>query len=132
MDLVESSRYKYYKKRYPKRTHEDIIKRMKETKGVGQRRAHWKQPIDLEDKSHLLYYQPPDGEIITQDDRYIYYKDKVWSKTRSKLLKPIRGTHSNWVMLIIQNESNEIKRMKYQIGTIPKHLQKNNIDTTNG
>lgn len=78
------SSYNYYRRRYPNIKRDDIIDRCIETR-INTNYISWrfKQDAPPED---IDVYEPPDEPVIHEDINYIYYKDKVWSKERFKLI----------------------------------------------
>jgi hypothetical protein len=65
----------------------------------------------------------PDYEkngIIKEDKLYIYYINKVWSKSQSKYLKPLdsrKGKYINLIDTTIYNNNPPYKYVKYPITT---------------
>lgn len=83
------SSYNYYRRKYPKIKREDIIDRCIETR-IKPNYLFWsteKEETEREEPpKDISPYDPPDEPTIHEDINYIYYKDKVWSKDRFKLI----------------------------------------------
>ncbi len=78
------SSYNYYRKKYPKIKREDIIDRCIETR-IKPDYLFWSTEKE-EPPQDICPFDPPDEPVIHEDNNYIYYKDKVWSKDRFKLI----------------------------------------------
>jgi hypothetical protein len=78
------SSYNYYRRKYPKIKREDIIDRCIETR-IKPDYLFWSTEKE-EPPEDTSPFDPPDEPIIHEDNNYIFYKDKVWSKDRFKLI----------------------------------------------
>ena len=78
------SSYNYYRRKYPKIKREDIIDRCIETR-IKTDYLLWSTEKE-EPPEDTNPYDAPEGEVIHEDNNYIYYTDKVWSKDRFKLI----------------------------------------------
>jgi hypothetical protein len=84
------SSYNYYRRKYPKIKREDIIDRCIETR-INPNYLLWSSREKKETEREkppedTSPFDPPDEPTIHEDINYIYYKDKVWSKDRFKLI----------------------------------------------
>ncbi len=78
------SSYNYYRKKYPKIKREDILDRCIETR-IKPDYLFWNTESE-EPPQNISPYDPPDEPVMHEDINYIFYKDKVWSKDRFKLM----------------------------------------------
>ncbi len=78
------SSYNYYRRKYPKIKREEIIDRCIETR-IKPDYLLWRIENEEQPKD-ISPFDPPDEQVIHEDNNYIFYKDKVWSKDRFKLI----------------------------------------------
>jgi len=107
--------YNYYRKRYPHKSNEDIISRCIETRVCDKI-----EPFEKKEEPIHEPWTPPDGEVIHEDTRYIYYKDKVWSKDRWRIIKARYSPRFKIYKCYLKTEDN--LRFLYTIGTIPTYM----------
>jgi len=108
--------YNYYRKRYPHKSSEDIINRCIETRICDKREPFEKKEVEIISEP----WTPPDGEIIYEDTRYIYYTDKVWSKDRWKIISTKYSPRLKLYKCYLKTKDNV--RFLYTIGTIPTYI----------
>jgi len=107
--------YNYYRRRYPHKSSEDIISRCIETRICDKREPFEKKEVEISEP-----WTPPDGDIIFEDKRYIYYTDKVWSKDRWKIITTKYYPRKKVYKCGIRTEDN--LHFVYTIGTIPTYI----------
>ena len=98
------STYRYLSKRYPDKSNEEI-KDIVDNWNYKYKRHYTKCNKTLDNTNGKIAYKDleypthdPNG-IIKSDERYVYYKDKVWSKGQDRYLKPIKDSKGMYVLL---------------------------------
>lgn len=114
------SSYNYYRRKYPKIKREDIIDRCIETR-IKTDYLIWDTEKE-EPPKDTSPYDAPDEEVIHEDINYIYYKDKVWSKDRFKLITfKYRISKKQYKARLYNKE--KTTHFTYILGTIPTYGQ---------
>lgn len=112
------SSYNYYRRKYPKIKREEIINRCIETR-IKPEYLSWSKVID-EPPEDICPFDPPDEPVIHEDINYIYYKDKVWSKERFKLITFKYYPRLKKSKARLYNEE-KTSHFTYILGTIPTY-----------
>ena len=112
------SSYNYYRRKYPKIKREDIIDRCIETR-IKTDYLFWSTEKE-EPPEDTSPFDPPDEPTIHEDNNYIYYKDKVWSKDRFKLITFKYHPRIKKHKTRLYNED-RTTHFTYILGTIPTY-----------
>jgi len=96
--------YRYFCKAYPNKSYEEI-KYIVDNWSYKTKRHYTKHNKSFDNTNGKPTYKEleyptydPNG-IIKSDIRYVYYKDKVWSKGQDRYLKPINDSKGTYVLL---------------------------------
>ncbi len=114
--------YNYYRRKYPHKNRDDVLNRIIET-----RISRHYQPFDYlekieqqEEEEIPSVFDAPHGVIIYEDNNYVYYKDKVWSKERFKIINMRYYPRKKKYKCRLFN-IDRTQRFVYTLGTIPDY-----------
>ena len=109
-DPTEKRKYhtfRYFTLRFPNMSKEEKIK-ISENESRYKKYSHIKDPITQNKRlitirrnygNNYIYETSDPNGIIKTNDRYIFYKDKVWSKSQDRYLKPITNSKGHYVLI---------------------------------
>lgn len=109
-DPTEKRKYhtfRHFTLRFPNMSKEEKIK-ICEDESRYKKYSHIKDPITQNKRlntikrncgNNYIYETSDPNGIIKTNDRYIFYKDKVWSKSQDRYLKPITDSKGRYVLI---------------------------------
>lgn len=114
--------YNYYRKKYPHKNRDDVLNRIIETRiSRNYQPFDYLEKIEQQEEEEIpSVFDAPHGVIIYEDNNYIYYTDKVWSKDRFKIISTRYHPRFKTFKCGLRTEDNS--RFAYTIGTIPTYI----------